>query len=86
MNNPIKFIVVQAGHCVFGAGSTLAEAIADSVEWIDGVNTPAEVEVMLSDSPNDGDMAAIDSDNPEFAEYLRSHGGFSEINGQWFAD
>lgn len=82
--NAITHIVVQAGYCVFGAGSSREAAIADAAKWLDGNLTPEQVKAQIMCRPNDGDLAVIEEGHPEFGEYLKTQGGYEQRDGHWF--
>jgi hypothetical protein len=85
-NNEIKFIVIQSGCAVFGTGDTVEAAINDSVEWIEGADTAADVENMLvgTNDAVDGDFYILSSSDDEFDGYMENQGAFDKHEGRWF--
>ena len=88
----IEFAFIQSGYCVFGAGHTKGQAIADAREWLESENgeqggmTLAEVRALLTNDRVDGGFRVISSNDAEFDSYLKNQGGYSQRNGEWFAD
>jgi hypothetical protein len=76
-----KFAVIQrCTDAVFGIGETRAEAIIESVQHLeyedeDGFKRPcrdaSEVESMLTTDRISGALAVIDSDDPEWSDYVK---------------
>lgn len=86
----IKFVVIQEGYTVFGAGNTRAEAIADSTEWLEMSAAQVKATLVPRWEANDGDLCIITAaDNAdEFNSYLEDHegGGFVQREGAWYAE
>jgi hypothetical protein len=89
-NNPITYAVVQSGYCVFGVGSSRAEAIADAAKWLEdeygrqGGMTAAQVEAQIEIRPNDGDLCVLSEGDDAFDNYMANQGGFEKRDGAWF--
>ena len=88
----IEFAFIQSGYCVFGAGHTEEQAIADAREWLEsedgeqGGMTLPEVRAMLTNDRVDGGFRVISADDSEFDSYLKNQGGYSQRRGKWFTD
>jgi predicted RNase H-like HicB family nuclease len=85
--NEIKYIVIQSGYYVFGAGNTRDEALEDAAEWMEGINNADEVESLIKPGNTvDGDICVIDESDDEFDDYLEEQGGFVKIDGKWYEE
>lgn len=92
MKEAITHIVIQAGYCVFGAGASRQEAVEDAAKWMEdeygrmgGMNAN-QVEDLIVARPNDGEFTVLSESHEDFGSYLKNQGGFSQIEGRWFAD
>ena len=90
---PIQFAVIQDGFALFGAGHSYAAAVEDAAEWMEdadgrqgGMTVDQVDDIIGKPDKAYGSFRVIDKDHPEFASYLRHNGGFTEINGAWYAD
>lgn len=89
----ITHAVAQLGYCVFGAGSSRDEAVADAAKWMEAENgqpgiSVEEVEARLvpRHGAAHGQMVVIDSSHPDFDSYLKNQGGFKKVRSGWFLD
>lgn len=81
---PIRFAVIQSGYGVFGSGNTELDAVSDAIEWIDGVDSAAEVVDLLKVCPAHGEFYMARHTNADFNYYLEKQGCFENIHGDWY--
>jgi hypothetical protein len=90
MKTELKFAFIQSGYCVFGAGATWDDAIADAAKWLEGEGgqqgdmTIDEVENLIEPQLVDGGFTIIEAGSEEFDSYMRNQGGYEQIDGKWY--
>jgi hypothetical protein len=87
---PITYAVVQYGYVVFGVGSSRDEAIAEAAEWLEdeygrqGGLTIEQVEALIVERPNNGDICVLTAGDDDFGDYLDAHGDFIKRDYMWY--
>ena len=90
-NKYLTYAVIQSGYCVFGAGSSAAEAYADATNWLEPRKSDCEsyTPEMVEDDCNRfqfyGDLKLIyrDDDEDTFDQYLDIQSGFRFDGTGW---
>lgn len=77
-----QYALIQIGYAAFSVEFSKNDAITAALEWTD-YNSESEIIADLEASDgDDGDLAIIDSDHPQFASYMEI-GRYIMRDGIW---